>query len=116
METIPEEYKATIKKMVEADPEVAQATCDIPHSPTILLSKGSPIEGPLPYCGCFVGVYAWMQECKYGEEAPIHFSVYGKIEKRTEISQCYTSWLANWCNTEERDRAAVEYAMSLLEN
>ena len=76
MLTIPEEHKVTIRALVEADPEVAQATCDIPHiDPSTYLVEGSPYRGNvLPYCGCFVGVYAWMQECKAGRTTPTHTS------------------------------------------
>jgi len=118
METIPEEHKVTIRKLVAADPEVARATCDIPHFPLILLAKRNNVreENDIPYCGCFIGVYAWMQECKHGKEAPVFFKAYHTIYERTKISRANTSYLATWCNTVERDAAAVEYAMELLGN
>ena len=114
METIPEEHKATIRALIEADPEVAQATCDIPHlNPRAWLNEG---EGDvLPYCGCFVGVYAWMQQCKRGNtdwilgiEAP------NTVAWRTNIPQHKISGFGVWCNTIAKDRAAVVYARGLL--
>lgn len=110
--TIPEEHKATIRALVEADPEVAQATCDIPHlAPHRYLGRGS-ITDELPYCGCFVGVYAWMQQCKLGNEfdlnnwAPWYALGSSNIEEVASF--------AGWCITKERDQAAVLYARSLL--
>ena len=58
---IQQQHKDTIKDLVEADPEVALATCDIPHlDPTTYLTSGDA-DSALPYCGCFVGVYAWSE-------------------------------------------------------
>jgi len=112
MTMIPEEHKETIRALVEADPEVAQATCDIPHlAPHIYLHHGGT-EDELPYCGCFVGVYAWMHACKQGNVidldawAPWYALGASNIEEVANF--------AGWCITEDRDQAAVRYARSLL--
>lgn len=116
MTTIPEEHKATIRALVEADPEVAQATCDIPHiDPSTYLVEGSGYQNVLPYCGCFVGVYAWMQECKAGRETPTHGETPFVISGRTPIPFADIAGFAGWCITPMRDQSAVSYARSLLE-
>jgi len=111
---IPEEHKQTIKKLVEADPEVAQATCDIPHlNPRIWLEKS---EKDLPYCGCFIGVYAWMQQCKKKTEIGILYeSPKYTVADHTGISLRSLSLFGYWCETPARDHAAVEYARELLD-
>ena len=117
MLTIPEEHKVTIRALVEADPEVAQATCDIPHiDPSTYLVEGSPYRGNvLPYCGCFVGVYAWMQECKAGRTTPTHGETSFAVADHTPIPHNDVADFAGWCITPARDELAVEYARSLLE-
>jgi len=110
---IPEEHKRTIEALVEADPEVAQATCDIPHlTPQSYLYHRSDND-PLPYCGCFVGVYGWMQECKRGNEPPTYAP--SAISRITDISERAISIFAIWCQTDPRDEEAVCYARGLLE-
>jgi len=113
---IPEEHKETIRALVEADPEVAQATCDIPHlDPRTYLRTSYPWEGTLPYCGCFVGVYAWMQECKRGNEPPGFFNTPIAISYATNIPEDDIGEFAHWCITDARDHEAVRYARGLLE-
>lgn len=112
---IPEKHKRTIRALFEADPEVMQATCDIPHEdPTNYLRENNDM-GPLPYCGCFVGVYGWMYAYKRGEE--VIFPTWDmpvRLADETSISYGAISDLAVWCITYERDHAAVLYARSLL--
>ena len=111
---IPEEHKATIKALVEVDPEVAQATCDIPHlEPDIWLRAGK-LEDDLPYCGCFVGVYDWMMSCKNGNEPDLWGAAPSKISNITSIELLAIYRFGLWCDTKARDHAAVEYARSLL--
>ena len=111
---IPEEHKATIRAVVEADPEVAQAMCDIPHlEPESYLVEGDDWDA-LPYCGCFVGVYAWMQECKRGHDAPMD-RVAGIVADRVGIPFDAVANFAGWCTSPEKDELAVQYARSLLE-
>ena len=111
---IPDELKETIRAMVAADPEVAQATCDIPHlDPTTYLHRNLDGDG-IPYCGCFVGVYAWMQECKEGRVVPQCFEVPEIVSKHTGCSSWQIMYFATWCNTPARDRLAVCYARTLL--
>jgi len=113
MLTIPAEHKATIKALVKADPEVAQATCDIPHLAPQIYLKHTP-EEEFPYCGCFVGVYDWMQSCKLGEvPETFGFNSY-VIAGRTGIIAGDIRDFAGWCRTVERDHAAVRYARWLL--
>ena len=84
---IPEQHKATIRTLVEADREVAQATCDIPHlEPSVYIREGQPWD-ELPYCGCFVGVYAWMQECKRGNEVPPYYIVTNKVALAVSVAR-----------------------------
>ena len=111
---IPTEYKETIEAMVAADPEVAQATCDIPHlDPSTYLVPGDEYEA-LPYCGCFVGVYGWMQECKRGNDVPPHFDIPQIVAQGTGCTDWEIGDFAAWCNTPEKDRLAVRYARTLL--
>ena len=111
---IPEEHKATIRGLVEADPEVAQATCDIPHlKPGVWLEAGWPGDA-LPYCGCFVGVYAWMQQCKAGNDRGLLYgAALPTVSNQTGVPG--VGKFGGWCNTVARDRLAVDYARSLLE-
>ena len=119
---VPTRHKKTIAALVAADPEVAQATCDIPHlAPSIYLVVGDPDDDELPYCGCFVGVYQWMPACKRGDEVDTHGDSPQIVAENT-VTQWQNSgdlWyniegFAGWCCTEERDQAAVCYARSLL--
>ena len=115
MLTIPKQHKATIRALVEADPEVAQATCDIPHiDPSMYLVEGSSYRNVLPYCGCFVGVYAWMQECKAERKIPTYGEVPFAVSDHTPISCRDISEFGGWCITPARDQLAVKYAKSLL--
>jgi len=111
---IPEKHKKTIAALVEADPEVAQATCDIPHlRPETYLIEGDESDD-LPFCGCFVGVYEWMQECKAGRPPPLYATAPDTVSSVTKIDEDDIKEFAEWCYTVERDRAAVRYARSLL--
>ena len=115
MLTIPEKHKATIRALVKADPEVAQATCDIPHlDPHAYQRSARPTED-LPFCGCFIGVYAWMQECKNGGDANLFGWAPTDVSRRTSISEDRLEGFAFWCITPEKDQLAVRYARSLLE-
>lgn len=114
MSRIPRDHKETIKAMVAADAEVAQATCDIPHlEPSMYIRSGNAADA-LPYCGCFVGVYAWMQECKSGNELPAYFAIPQVVSECTGRSEWAIIDFARWCNTPTKDRLAVLYARSLL--
>lgn len=111
---IPSEHKETIRALVAADPEVAQATCDIPHlDPSEYLREGDT-DDVLPYCGCFVGVYGWMQECKRGNVAPPYFRIIGVVSERVGCSEEDVEDFAGWCCTTEKDELAVRYARGLL--
>ncbi len=111
---IPREHEETIKALVAADPEVAQATCDIPHlDPSRYIRPGETGEA-LPYCGCFVGVYAWMQECKRGNAVPLHFEIPEIVAECVGCHEWAISEFAGWCNTPTKDRLAVRYARGLL--
>lgn len=110
---IPVEHRATIRALVKADPEVAQATCDIPHlDPESYLEEAGDSDA-LPYCGCFVGVYAWMLECKRGEEAPT-YRVADIVADYTRVPYDDITRFAGWCITAEKDSLAVQYAQNLL--
>ena len=112
---IPEHHKEIIQAMVAADPEVAQATCDIPHEdPSTYLIEGDAYGSVLPYCGCFVGVYAWMQECKKGNFVPPYFGIPEVVSEHVGCSASDISHFAGWCHTPERDEEAVRYARGLL--
>ena len=113
---IPEEHKRTIKALVEADPEVAQATCDIPHlDPTSYLREAYSWESEtLPYCGCFVGVYAWMEACKHGDDPCFHGAVPTIVSDATKIPGRTVRDFAGWCSTVPKDHLAVRYARGLL--
>jgi len=111
---IPNDHKKTIEAMVAADPEVAQATCDIPHlDPATYLRRGYGSD-VLPYCGCFVGVYAWMQECKRGIANPLHTYIPAIVSGRVGCSTEDIIHFAGWCRTIKRDEDAVRYARTLL--
>ena len=110
---IPREHEKTIEAMVAADPEVALAMCDIPHEdPSVYLRSGS--DEALPYCGCFVGVYAWMQECKAGRAPPPYYNIPEVVSEGVGSSLQDIWHFAGWCHTPERDELAVRYARGLL--
>lgn len=114
---VPLEYQDTLDKLVAADREVAQATCDIPHLTPMAYLNSSPRaeEDDLPYCGWFVGVYAWMQECKArSDKDPTVGYPPDIISNRTGIDVWETRNFAMWCCTALRDRAAVEYVREKL--
>ena len=113
---IPERHKTTILELVEADPEVAQATCDIPHlDPSKWLKDGGP-DGELPYCGCFIGVYGWMQQCQMGNDNDITgYYIVLTVARGTGVGFYRISEFGAWCNTAARDQAAVVYARDLLD-
>ncbi len=113
---VPHHYKATIRALLEADPEVAQAVCDIPHlNPLEYLDESTRFDDtPLPYCGCFIGVYYWMIACKNGNQVNMRDHPPHKIYLLTGISMNAIQIFAGWCNTQEHDRQAVRYARTLL--
>ena len=120
---VPAEHKETIAALVKADPEVAQATCDIPH-----LDPGDYLYGSLdaddedfneeldslPYCGCFVGVYAWMWACKREKEVNLWDFIPGTVSSDSGINMSDINEFGGWCTSVEADQAAVRYARSLL--
>ena len=108
------EHKSTIRAMVEADREVALATCDIPHLDPTRYIRPSRTDEALPYCGCFVGVYAWMATCKRGDAVPWYHEVPEIVSELTGHSRWEISDFGMWCNTPARDRAAVCYAREVL--
>ena len=109
---IPDEFKETIRMLVEADPEVALATCDIPHlDPSTYLHHN--LDGGIPYCGCFVGVYAWMKTCKAGHGIDLAKSIPDAASGLGAHVGAVVRF-ASWCNTGPKDRAAVRYARNLL--
>lgn len=110
---IPEEHKRTIRRLVKRNKAVAQATCDIPHLPERWLRQGSKDE--LPYCGCFIGTYAWMQECARGKEI-LSWDVTRLVADHTGISEDSIEAFGIWCTTKPKDRLAVEYTRELLAN
>ena len=111
---IPEEHKRTIRRMVSRNKAVAQATCDIPHTPALYLREGK--ENELPLCGCFVGTYAWMQQCALGKEIFSHswWNIPEIVAKHTGISESSIDGFGAWCSTISRDRLAVKYALEVL--
>lgn len=115
---IPEEHKRTIRRLVNRNKAVAQATCDVPHmAPGFYLREGREGSNELPYCGCFVGVYAWMQQCSLGKEVNIDGSCMTQVvADHTGISENAIDAFGRWCVTREKDRLAVEYTIELLAN
>lgn len=111
---IPEKHKRTIRRLVSRNKAVAQATCDIPHIPGAWLRKGN--EDEPPYCGCFVGTYAWMQECAKGKEILAWDDMPRIVADHTGISEDSIQNLGTWCITKTKDRLAVEYTRELLAN
>jgi len=112
MERIPEEHKRTIRRLVSRNKAVARASCAIPHVPRDWLKKGS--EEDLPYCGCFLGTYAWMQECSRGSEISIWQDVPETVAMHTGISVDALRNFGYWCTTYLTDELAVEYTSELL--
>lgn len=111
---ISEQHRTTIRNLVAADPEVAQAACDIPHlDPSSYLIE-TP-DGELPFCGCFVGVYAWMMSCKHGYQIdPNEDDIPNAAVAETALCVVDVQEFAGWCTTKERDEEAVRYARRLL--
>lgn len=113
---IPEEHKRTIRRLVSRNKAVAQATCDIPHIPVLYLREGRDEDGELPLCGCFVGTYAWMQQCSLGKgiTSRTWWDIPKLVADHIGISEASVDNFGAWCNTRSKDRLAVNYALEVL--
>ena len=114
---IPYIHQETIRALTKANPEVMQATCDIPHlSPNVYLRRSCRVDDtPLPYCGCFVGVYNWMLSSQHKRSLNLHATPIYNISTQTRVDFLSIHHLAIWCATRKADEEAVEYALECLE-
>lgn len=118
--TVDPDMRALIDRCAELRPEVLAEAIAVPHhNPNyfidILASEES--RSPWPFCGCFVGNLALVFDLHDGDWSErIDLAEYYVNRKLDMVGMVGgdAGAAGMWCDTRERNRAAVRYARQVL--